>query len=86
MEACNEELLLLVALLADAGDEASRIIRFFDGSSVDSATASGVLRDFQDSIVDLFCNEKIFTVRGHALCMLQWLETPHIFRSSGGKA
>ena len=45
--------------------------------------ASGVLRDFLDAIVDLFCNEKIFTVRGHAMCMLQWLETPHIFRSGG---
>ena len=25
----------------------------------------------------------VFAVRGHALCMLQWLETPHIFRSGG---
>ena len=76
----DEELLVTVALMADAGDEALQIIRHFDKSSVDSARAGSVVQRFLDNIVDLFCNEKIWDVRGHAHCILEWLGRTHIIR------
>ena len=76
----DEELLVTVALMADAGDEALQIIRHFDKSSVNSARAGSVVQSFLENIVDLFCNEKIWDVRGHAHCILEWLGRTHIIR------
>lgn len=80
LRSVDEELLLSVALMADAGDEALQIIRHFDKSSIDSARAGSAVQRFLDNIIDLFCNEKIWTVRGHAHCMLEWLRSTHILR------
>ena len=38
-----------------------------------------------DNIVDLFCNEKVWGVRGHAQCMLEWLRTMHVYKYSTGE-
>jgi len=65
--------------------EALTIVRNFDKAHVDSATAGSIVRVFLDNIVDLFCHEKIWDVRGHAKCMIEWLRTMHVYRRANGE-
>ena len=69
--------------MADAGDEAMEVIRYFDQSHVDSATVSRKLRIFEDRITDLFVNGEVLCVDGHTRVAQAWLQTSHVYQVSG---
>ena len=90
LQAVNPEMLLSVALLADAGDEALQVVRVFDAAQPDPAMASRTFKDFVMRVQGLFLDEQVLTTPGHTQAMLDWLSTPHVFnigmevRSLGG--
>ena len=83
LKTLDAEMVLTVGLLADAGDDAMEIIRYFDQSHVDSATVSRKLRNFEDRITDLFFNGKIIGVDGHTRVVQDWLATSHVYQVNG---
>ena len=58
LEAIDEERLLTLAMLADAGDEAAMTIRFFDSKDHDIADAPHVLSAFLQRIAALFLDRR----------------------------
>ena len=90
LDALSDEILLTAALLADAGDEAMTLIRFFDQSYVDPAVANAQVRTFMLRVTELFIQRKVLTVQGHTSYLLKWLKSAHMVpvhgqvRSVGG--
>ena len=54
LESVDEEVLLQIAMLADAGDQASAVVRFFDADSFDVADTRHTLSRFLEKIDTLF--------------------------------
>ena len=83
LRALNSELLLTIGLLADAGDEAMVLIRFFDQSTVDSAQAGGEISSFLARIYALFTeSETVWTTLGHTDVIMKWLQMQHVISLS----
>jgi hypothetical protein len=89
----SEEDLLTIAMLADAGDEASAIVRFFDCESYDVADAPCIIAAFLQRIDGLFLKRGCLTVEGtYTKFTMDLLRRPHtivihhrnIIRSIGG--
>lgn len=68
----SEELVLVLALLADAGDEALCIIRHFDNEETDSSLTTSAVQEFLDRIAWLFIAENVWTTEGHTAIALRY--------------
>ena len=71
--------LLLVALMADAGDEVLVLIRFFDSEEVDASCISVTIQRFIDRIAYLFIDGNVWTSYGHTTTMLDYLKQQRAF-------
>jgi len=83
LENINEEVLLQIAMLADAGDQASAVVRFFDADSFDVAGTRHTLSRFLEEIDTLFLQKACLSLRlddGSPACytsyVLDMLQTP----------
>ena len=83
LESVDEEVLLQIAMLADAGDQASAVVRFFDADSFDVADTRHTLSRFLEEIDTLFLQRACLSLRrddGSPACytsyILDMLQTP----------
>lgn len=80
----DEEKLICLALLADAGDEASALVRFFDGDEYDVAASPVMIRSFLNHIDHLFLRRGALTC-GYAAHAVQHLRaTSRLVRLGSG--
>jgi hypothetical protein len=83
----DNERILTLAMLADAGDESLRLARYYDTGSHDPATASAVNTEYCNRIDFLFVKGRCFTsgFTGYALQLLE-SQTYNINLREGSKA
>jgi hypothetical protein len=83
----DNERILTLAMLADAGDESLRLARYYDTGSHDPATASAVHTEYCNRIDFLFVKGRCFTsgFTGYALQLLE-SQTYNINLREGSKA
>lgn len=75
---------LLLGMLADAGDEALCLTRFFDCEAVDAAEANAEVDRFLSRVEALFgANPKCFEVAGFTRLMTTFLSTPLVWVLNG---
>ena len=83
LEALDEELVLQCALLADACDETTALIRFFDSAEVDNARIAQEVKRFRNRLTKLFEGQHIWSAEGYTKQTLAFLETAHHFLVRG---
>ena len=89
LESIDEERLLTLAMLADAGDEASAVVRFFDTKEHDISEAPIVLSEFLSRIDMLFLQRGCLTSVGcrhtYTSYTLAMLQDPRPLRVQDGR-
>merc|ERR1712024_158783 len=83
LRSITEQILITLALLADAGCECMELLRKFDTEEAQSGLTTSDLQTFLDKIGFLFVEEHIWKIEGHTKLILDWLERPHIFSVHG---
>ena len=78
----TEQILITLALLADAGCECMELLRKFDTEEAESGLTTSDLQTFLDKIVFLFVDEHIWKIEGHTKLILDW----HAYSRFTGKA
>ena len=78
LEFIDERKLLLLALLADAGDEATQHLRFFDTERYDASEVARQCAQFQARIDSLFLQGRVLR-SGYTRVMLDRLRAPRTF-------
>ena len=78
-------MLLLIALMADLGNESLHLIREMDKETVETADIYNLVQSFLDGLVWLFRDGGVFKMQGHTAYALEWLSTPHLFPVAGGQ-
>lgn len=76
---------LLLAMLADAGDEAIQLVRVFDDERADACEIAHVCSQFVRNIKYLFCDAGCVTC-GYTKFMLDLLKKPMVYSLQGGRA
>ena len=76
-------MLIILAMLADAGIESLGLIRTFDRESMETADMCMHISDFLDRITWLFHESGVEVVSGHTKEVLRWLSQPHFFMYNG---
>ena len=77
------EVLLLAAMMADAGTELMLLIRVLDTEAVVTAALAQCIHDFLNRIAWLFFDGGVFVVEGHIRFIVDWLATRHFFLVKG---
>ena len=84
------EVLLLAAMMADAGTELMLLIRVLDTETVVTAALAQRMHEFLNRIAWLFFDGCVFAVESHTRFIVDWLAARHFFlandsgRSVGG--
>ncbi len=76
-------MLLLLAMMADAGNEALHLIRYMDKEDFETADLCTHVEGFLDSIAWMFHRAGVFVIPGHCAYALEWLTKPHFFTVQG---
>ena len=76
-------MLLLIALMADLGNESLHLIREMDKETVETADIYNLVQSFLDGLVWLFRDGGVLKIQGHTAYALEWLSTPHLFPAVG---
>ena len=79
LEMLNDEFLVLIAMLADAGCEALMFIRFCDAEDVALSEVWSEAHAFLDRITWLYHSDGILEVGSHTKFIIKWLQTPRSF-------
>ena len=85
LEFIDEEKLICLAMLADAGDEASALVRFFDGDEYDVAASPAMIRSFLNHIDHLFLRRGALTCGYTAHAVKHLRTTSRLARLGSGK-
>ncbi len=78
------EIILIAAMMADAGAEVMALIRIFDTELVITAVMVEAIYDFLNRITWLFYEGGVFVVDGHTKFILGWAQSQHFFLVDGG--
>ena len=79
----EDKMFILLALMADAGCEASVLIRQVEGESADSSQLIATCSTFLTHITWMFLDRGVLTISSHTAFVIEWLKVPHTFQVSG---
>ena len=83
LETLCPELIVLLAMMADAGSEALHFIRAMDREGLSLADMTAEMGAFLDRIAWLFHRDGCLHMDGHTAYALQWLSEPHFYMVRG---
>eukprot|EP00969_Alexandrium_andersonii_P071039 3137440-Alexandrium_andersonii.AAC.1 len=76
----NEEKLLLLAMMSDAGDELLQLIRFLDTESHDTARVCVSIQHFLNTCSALFVDREVLGLPGYTRHAMEVLQQPMAFK------
>ena len=79
LDALSVELVVIWAMMADAGSEALNLIRFLDREDLPIADLCKSVSGFLDRITWLFHHDGCLHSNGHVEYVTEWLRKPHFF-------
>ena len=82
--ALTMDIILIAAMMADAGAEVMILIRIVDTEAVITAVMVEAIYDFLKRITWLFYEGGVFVVEGHTKFIVHWAQTRHFFLVDGG--
>ena len=83
LNAICPQLILLAALMADAGSEVLLLVRILDNEELTIVILCGAIDDFLKRVTWLFFEDGCFQVDGHTKFAVEWLRAPHFVSDRG---
>ena len=83
LETINIEMLIMIALLCECGDECLALLRIYDVEAPDSASTVKIIRNFLDRIAYLFLKKGVLKTGGFLKYMLNNLKNVRTFNVHG---
>lgn len=81
----SNEVVLQIAMIADAGDEGATLMRFLDVEGLDTARMPHDINRFLTHVTNLFCDRSCLRLPGYTKHALELLRRTRLLDAGGGK-